>query len=738
MASAPAGYIGVPTQVPIIEQTEQLVYISSKNLEKYFTVGTMAYPSGNTQWTVSDTADGKAKLVPSNFGKNNSSSTLLLRAKVALSNVEIRGEYYTESGCDKIFFLIKGAYQLQGESGSSADASRWKGNLSVGDQIELEYKKDSSNSATNEANTNFYLVAQVKEMVDTVVGYETKNVARKIKKAYIGVNGVAKKVKKAYVGVKPITIPPDYTQLEYIQSSGTQYIDTGFKPNDNTRVVLDGQFTSSAVSQFLFGCRTGTNTVNYCILTRAAGFRSDYGESKVENTSVANTERFIFDKNKNICTIGSAEITNAVSTFQSAYSLALFASNDGGSAKYYGSMKLYSCKIYDNGTIVRDYVPCKNAVGTVGLYDLVQSQFYENAGTDVFAAGPDVGTLELPSAARLCFKDERELKYHSTTAIRYVQNSMKAATVGDYALFAGGTVSGGSVTNRVNSCDRSLTFSLANTLNDNMTIGAATSLNGDYAFFGGGKTNIPTASVQVYNKSLTRISASALGEALELNAATAVGKYALFGGGKNKNSVCVELVSAYNSSLTKKNVSSPLNDAKCEHAATTVGGYALFAGGYNNTSTYYSSVDAYDASLTRTIPTAISVARQGLAATTVGDYALFAGGTAHSGYSDVVDAYNTALTRSKPPVLSEQRSAIPTTTVCGFALFAGGYKAGIYSFAVEAYDAFLTRTLATSLPTPSINMAAATIGDYALFAGGYATINGSNEITDKVYVYTAE
>ena len=28
-----------------------------------------------------------------------------------------------------------------------------------------------------------------------------------------------------------------YTELEYIQSSGTQYIDTGFKPNQDTRVV---------------------------------------------------------------------------------------------------------------------------------------------------------------------------------------------------------------------------------------------------------------------------------------------------------------------------------------------------------------------------------------------------------------------------------------------------------------------------------------------------------------------
>ena len=36
-----------------------------------------------------------------------------------------------------------------------------------------------------------------------------------------------------------MSIPSGYKRLEYIKSSGTQYIDTGFKPNQNTRVVMD-------------------------------------------------------------------------------------------------------------------------------------------------------------------------------------------------------------------------------------------------------------------------------------------------------------------------------------------------------------------------------------------------------------------------------------------------------------------------------------------------------------------
>ena len=83
--------------------------------------------------------------------------------------------------------------------------------------------------------------------------------------------------------------------------------------------------------------------------------------------------------------------------------------------------------------------------------------------------------------------------------------------------------------------------------------------------------------------------------------------------------------------------------ARQKLSATAVGNYALFGGGYGGS--YYDTVDAYDKSLTRTTPTALSVARSSLAATTLGDYALFAGGAAAVGATNTVDAYNEKLTK---------------------------------------------------------------------------------------------
>lgn len=55
-------------------------------------------------------------------------------------------------------------------------------------------------------------------------------------------------------------------------------------------------------------------------------------------------------------------------------------------------LKLYYFKLTVGGTLVCDFIPCKNASGAVGLWDDVNSVFYQNAGTGSFTAGPEVSS----------------------------------------------------------------------------------------------------------------------------------------------------------------------------------------------------------------------------------------------------------------------------------------------------------------------------------------------------------
>ena len=50
--------------------------------------------------------------------------------------------------------------------------------------------------------------------------------------------------------------------------------------------------------------------------------------------------------------------------------------------------------IWDGDAKVRDFVPCKNPDGTVGLYDLIGEEFYTNSGTGAFTAGAEIGKIE--------------------------------------------------------------------------------------------------------------------------------------------------------------------------------------------------------------------------------------------------------------------------------------------------------------------------------------------------------
>lgn len=185
-------------------------------------------------------------------------------------------------------------------------------------------------------------------------------------------------------------LPEGYTELEYIESSGTQYIDTGFRPNNNTSVFMQGQMQAEDNPQFLFGCRTAQNTVNFSVLVSGSSFRSDYGESKIAVSGVSITDPFVINKSKNICTINENSVMNASSVFQSAYNLFIFASNDGGEASYFGKLRLEMLQLRDGENLVRWYIPCRSPSGAVGLYDTVGQQFYANAGGGTFIAGPDV------------------------------------------------------------------------------------------------------------------------------------------------------------------------------------------------------------------------------------------------------------------------------------------------------------------------------------------------------------
>jgi len=181
-------------------------------------------------------------------------------------------------------------------------------------------------------------------------------------------------------------LPEGYAEVQYIQSTGTQYVDTGFKPNQDSRVLIKLS-TSETGSHTVFGADIDWVDNGFAL---GVGF-THYGKETGTISGLNNGSPHEVDFNKNIISMdGSTVLTMGASTFSVPHNLALFANNRAGGIQEKTTMALYYCRIYDGNTIIRDYIPCKNAGGAVGLYDLIGQKFYGNAGTGSFTAGPVV------------------------------------------------------------------------------------------------------------------------------------------------------------------------------------------------------------------------------------------------------------------------------------------------------------------------------------------------------------
>lgn len=186
-----------------------------------------------------------------------------------------------------------------------------------------------------------------------------------------------------------MSLPSGYKRLEYIQSSGAQYIDTGIIGSYDTRVTADFEVLSiGSGTVFVFGSQANNN-VRFCLgITSASVFRSDYGTEYISGPSAATGTKYTADKNRNVCTINGTAINSNAQTFTGTTNIYLFARSY--SSLSYANLKMYGCKIYSNDVLVRDFIPCKNASGVAGMWDDVNSVFYGNAGSGTFTAGLEI------------------------------------------------------------------------------------------------------------------------------------------------------------------------------------------------------------------------------------------------------------------------------------------------------------------------------------------------------------
>ncbi len=197
-------------------------------------------------------------------------------------------------------------------------------------------------------------------------------------------------------------LPDGARAVRYLQSSGAnEYIDTEFTPNSNSRAdyhitmlnpvnVFMAPFGSRSGNsyQFWIGAATGTGTSsNYWFLRS-----SNLGQVQVFDPNWPGEHFISIDHNQ--YKIDDYVKLMSRTTFTCAGPAHIFAVNNGG-ATLFANMQLHSCSIWDDGTLVRDYVPCVKADGnsTPALYDAVTGGFSVNRGTTPLICGEEVWAI---------------------------------------------------------------------------------------------------------------------------------------------------------------------------------------------------------------------------------------------------------------------------------------------------------------------------------------------------------
>ncbi len=221
-------YAGVTATVPVYSETTTTedIALSSATFTDFFSAdntGTTGTNAKGITWT--DNSGGGLKLKFGNYGINSSTSMTTFTAQRDLTNVVIKGLYYTESRFDKIILTVAGTTVLNAVSGTSSTLTqRWTGSLSKGQTIVLKFVKDSSQSASNEKSTYFTLSCdpyQKTTVNKTQTGTETKLVDKKIVKGYVG--GPDGKARLFFGENKPISYTGEYTEQDYTDSSGVAH-----------------------------------------------------------------------------------------------------------------------------------------------------------------------------------------------------------------------------------------------------------------------------------------------------------------------------------------------------------------------------------------------------------------------------------------------------------------------------------------------------------------------------------
>ena len=201
----------------------------------------------------------------------------------------------------------------------------------------------------------------------------------------------------------------DYTDISYIESTGTQYINTRIVPTTSTKIELVAEMSASKHYDHIFGSDNFMKVQWMDDIGTAIYATKKNNQNQISGLTLGK-HTYVMDMTDtaNAITIDGTKYGNLIGQVESTtYPLLLLCgyNNETIETEFCGIGKIYSCKIYYEDTLVANMKPILTNSGTYGLLDTVNNTFYASevgsftGGNTPVGGGSDVNTNYLANAS---------------------------------------------------------------------------------------------------------------------------------------------------------------------------------------------------------------------------------------------------------------------------------------------------------------------------------------------------
>lgn len=213
---------------------------------------------------------------------------------------------------------------------------------------------------------------------------------------------------KLAIGGPSSLLPAGYTQLEYLESTGTQYIDTGYTFDNTTKAHLVFEKTGNNVGELISGRARaffGANHANdsqACVLGWA---NTNYVRGELGSFSPSlNTKTDVlvdYTPGNTSLIIDGVSYGHGTGTGEIDKSVLLFCILGNQAAQTvpvtFTQQKIYGFEMWNGDALVQKLIPAiRHSDGAVGMYDTVTGELLTNAGTGEFIPGYNLPEEYIP------------------------------------------------------------------------------------------------------------------------------------------------------------------------------------------------------------------------------------------------------------------------------------------------------------------------------------------------------